>query len=480
MRVLSVASEVYPLVKTGGLADVAGALPGALAAQGVEVRTLVPGYPAVLSHLGKAKPLRRYDALFGASAAVLAAKLGELDLLVLDAPDFFAREGGPYGDSAGGEWPDNWKRFAALSRAGADIAAEGVKGWRPDLVHAHDWQGAMTAAYMRFGPAHAVPSVVTIHNLAFQGRFGADVFPQLGLPPEAWGVDGVEYYGGTGYLKAGLVSADAITTVSPTYADEIRSPVHGMGLDGLINGRSDRLHGILNGVDTAIWDPAADPLIARPFSARALGGRSASRRALEAQFGLERDDAPIFIIVSRLTWQKGMDMVMDAIDHLVGLGGKLALLGSGDHVLEGAFLAAADRHRGRVGARIGYDEPLSHLMQAGGDAILIPSRFEPCGLTQLYGLRYGCVPVVARVGGLADTVIDANEAAVGAGVATGIVFPPSDPLALHGAIARAIRLHAQRPTWQAMQRAGMHADFSWTRSAARYAALFHALIQTKA
>jgi starch synthase len=476
MQILSVASEIYPLIKTGGLADVAGALPGALADHGMAVRTLLPAYPSVLSRLGKARIVRRYDALFGAPASLLTARVGDLDLLVLDAPAYFAREGGPYGDPAGQEWGDNWKRFAALSRVGADIAAEGVKGWRPDLVHAHDWQGAMTAAYMRFGPAHAVPKVVTIHNLAFQGRFGADIFGQLGLPSEAWGVDGVEYYGGTGFLKAGLVSADAITTVSPTYADEIRSPVHGMGLDGLINGRADRLHGILNGVDTAIWDPAADPLIARPFSQRALGGRTANRRALETRFGLDRDGAPLFIIVSRLTWQKGMDMVMGAIDHLVGLGGKLAVLGSGDHPLEGAFLAAADRHRGRVGAQIGYDEPLSHLMQAGGDAILIPSRFEPCGLTQLYGLRYGCVPVVARVGGLADTVIDANEAARGAGAATGLIFAPSDPLALHGAIARTIRLHANRAGWQAMQRAGMRADFSWTRSAARYAELFRSLV----
>ncbi len=477
MQVLSVASEIYPLIKTGGLADVAGALPGALIAHGMGVRTLVPGYPSVLPRLGKAKAVRRYDALFGAPAAVLAARVGELDLLVLDAPDFFAREGGPYGDPAGGEWGDNWKRFAALSRVGADIAAEGLKGWRPDLVHAHDWQAAMTAAYMRFGPAHAVPKVVTIHNLAFQGRFGADIFTHLGLPPEAWGVDGVEYYGGTGYLKAGLVSADAITTVSPTYADEIRSSVHGMGLDGLINGRADRLHGILNGVDTAIWDPMADPLIIKPFSARTLGGRSANRRALEARFALDRDDAPLFIIVSRLTWQKGMDMVMSAIDHLVGQGGKLAVLGSGDHPLEGAFLAAADRHRGRVGTQIGYDEPLSHLMQAGADAILIPSRFEPCGLTQLYGLRYGCVPVVARIGGLADTVIDANEAAVNAGAATGIVFPSSDPLGLHGAITRAVRLHANKADWRAMQKAGMRADFSWTHSAARYAELFRALVR---
>ena len=277
-------------------------------------------------------------------------------------------------------------------------------------------------------------------------------------------------------MKAGLISADAITTVSPTYAQEIRSPDHGMGLDGLINGRIARLHGILNGVDTDIWNPAGDPLIPRRFSGRSLGARAGNRRALEKAFGLDQDDAPFFIIVSRLTWQKGMDLMIDAIDHLVGLGGKLALLGSGDQALEGAFLAAADRHHGRIAARIGYDEPLSHLMQAGGDAILIPSRFEPCGLTQLYGLRYGCLPVVARVGGLADTVIDANEAAVSAGAATGIAFAPSDPLALHGAIARAVQLHGNRPIWQAMQRAAMRANVSWDSSAARYAALYRDLL----
>lgn len=476
MKLLSVASEIYPLIKTGGLADVVGALPGALVEEGISSRTLVPGYPSVLSRLGKAKAVRRYDDLFGVPAAVLSAKVEGLDLLVLDAPAFFAREGGPYGDHGGNDWGDNWRRFAALSRVGADIAEGTLKGWRPDIVHVHDWQAAMTAAYMRFGPAAAVPKVVTIHNLAFQGRFGADVFAGLGLPPEAWGVDGVEYYGGIGYLKAGLVSADAITTVSPTYAQEIRSPVHGMGLDGLINGRVERLHGILNGVDTDIWNPSADPLIAKPYGARTLSGRTANRRALEKKFGLDRDDGPIFIIVSRLTWQKGMDLMIAAIDHLVGLGAKLALLGSGDHPLEGAFLGAADRHRGRVGVQIGYDEPLSHLMQAGGDAILIPSRFEPCGLTQLYGLRYGCLPVVARVGGLADTVIDANEAAVSAGVATGVMFAASDPLALHGAIARVVELHRDRAVWQAMQRAAMRSDVSWHHSATRYAALYRALL----
>lgn len=476
MKLLSVASEIYPLIKTGGLADVVGALPGALEGEGVSSRTLVPGYPSVLSRLGKAKAVRRYDDLFGAPASVLAAKVEGLDLLILDAPAFYAREGGPYGDHGGNDWGDNWRRFAALSRVGADIAEGALKGWRPDIVHVHDWQAAMTAAYMRFGPAADVPKVVTIHNLAFQGRFGADIFAGLGLPPEAWGVDGVEYYGGIGYLKAGLVSADAITTVSPTYAQEIRSPVHGMGLDGLINGRVDRLHGILNGADIDIWNPSADPLIAKTYGARNLAGRTANRRALEKKFGLDRDDAPIFIIVSRLTWQKGMDLMIGAIDHLVGLGAKLALLGSGDHPLEGAFLGAADRHRGRVGVQLGYDEPLSHLMQAGGDAILIPSRFEPCGLTQLYGLRYGCLPVVARVGGLADTVIDANEAAVSAGAATGVMFAPSDPLALHGALAQTVDLYRDKAVWQAMQRAAMRSDVSWRHSAIRYATLYRALL----
>ncbi|MEJ7935613.1 glycogen synthase GlgA [Sphingobium sp. AN558] len=476
MRVLAVASEIYPLVKTGGLADVVGALPGALAAHGVAVRSLIPGYPDVLARLDKRKVVRRFDALFGVDARLLAAKAGALDLLVLDAPALFVREGGPYGGPSGKDWSDNWQRFAALSQVGADIAGQGIAGWRPDLVHAHDWQAAMTAAYMRFGPAHRTPKVVTIHNLAFQGRFSADIFGSLELPPEAWGVDGVEYYGGIGFLKAGLVSADAITTVSPGYAQEIRSPAQGMGLDGLMNGRADRLHGILNGVDTDIWNPAIDPSIVRPFSARALGQRLASRRAVEARFGLDQDHAPLFVIVSRLTWQKGMDMMIEAVDHLVTAGAKLAVLGSGDEPLEAAFLAAADRHGGRVGVQMGYDEALSHLMQAGGDAILIPSRFEPCGLTQLYALRYGCVPVVARVGGLADTVIDANEAALGAGAATGLIFAPDDPTALYEAISRAVALHGDRATWLAMQRAGMRADFSWTHSAARYAALFRSLL----
>lgn len=476
MKLLSVASEIHPLIKTGGLADVVGALPAALAGEGIQTRTLIPGYPSVMGRIGKSKKLHRYEALFGQPATLIGAKVGDLDLIVLDCPTCFAREGGPYDDMTGTGWSDNWRRFAAISRAGADIAAGLLKGWTPNVVHAHDWQAAMTLAYMRFGAAHAVPKVITIHNLAFQGWFDATIFDALGLPAEAWSMDGVEYYGGAGFLKAGLVSADAITTVSPSYAGEIRTPANGMGLQGLLTGRADRLHGILNGIDMDDWNPASDPLLAKTFSRRSLSGRGANRRSVERRFELDTDDSPLFIVISRLTLQKGMDMLADTVDHLVALGGKLAVLGSGDSALEGAFLAAAERHSGRVGVRIGYDEALSHMMQGGGDAILIPSRFEPCGLTQLYGLRYGCVPVVARVGGLADTVIDANQAALGAGVATGVQFAPPDAAGLRQAIDRTVTLHADRPLWTAMQRAGMAADFSWGKSAARYAALYRSLL----
>ncbi|MEX0408069.1 glycogen synthase GlgA [Aquibium sp. LZ166] len=474
MQVLAVASEIFPLVKTGGLADVAGALPGALAAHGVTVRTLVPGYPAVMKALARhSAPVRHYDELFGGAASVVAAEVEGLNLLVLDAPHLFDRPG-LYGD--GGDYDDNWRRFAALGKAGADIAEHGVPHFRPDLVHAHDWQAAMTLVYMRYGNAHAVPSVMTIHNLAFQGQFAGSIFPWLGLPDAAMSIHGVEYYGGVGFLKAGIQAASAITTVSPTYAKEIRTPEFGMGLDGLLNGRASDLHGIVNGIDTTIWDPETDPHLPSTYGPRSLVKRRRNRAAVEARFGLDDDASPLFCVVSRMTWQKGIDLLVDVLDAIVAAGAKLAILGSGDHAMEGALLSAAARHRGRFGIVIGYDEPLSHLMQAGCDGILIPSRFEPCGLTQLYGLRYGCVPIVSRTGGLADTVIDANEAAVAAGVATGLQFSPIDASSLLRAIERAIFLHRDPGVWTSMQKQGMKADVSWDRSAGRYASLYETLI----
>jgi len=480
MKVLSVASEAAGLVKTGGLADVAGALPAALAAQGVEVTTFIPGYPAVLAKLGKAKAIHKWDALLGEKARLLAGKLGETKLLVLDAPGLFAREGGPYSDASGRDWDDNWRRFAAFARAAADIAGGAVKGRSFDLVHAHDWQAGLVPAYLKLAPladGHIVPSVITIHNMAFQGYYSADIFPKLGLPPEAWTVDGVESYGGVGFLKAGMQLADAITTVSPTYAGEIRSVEFGMGLEGLVLARSNRVHGILNGIDTAEWNPASDPHLAANYTAGKLAARTKNKRAIEQEFGLDRDDGPLFIVVSRLTWQKGMDVLETVLDHLVGIGGRLALLGSGDAEIEGAFLSAAARHPGRIGVKLGYDEGLSHRLQGGGDAILIPSRFEPCGLTQLYGLAYGCVPVVSRTGGLADTVIDANPAALAAEVATGIQMNAVSHGALAMAVSRAVDLYAQGPAWKRLQKNGMAADFSWGASGAAYAALYRQLLE---
>jgi starch synthase len=479
MQVLAVASEIFPLVKTGGLADVTGALPLALVDRNVVVRTLVPGYPSISGKFRKKKPLLQYQDLHGNGAQVFAGETSGLELFVLDAPHLFDRIGGPYNDKNGVDWQDNWRRFAALSRVGSDIAAGAISGYRPAVVHAHDWQAALTLAYMRYGAAADVPSVVTVHNLAFQGQFGAEIFAELGLPPEAMSIDGVEYYGGVGYLKAGLRAATAITTVSPTYAVEIRTPEFGMGLDGLLTTRAADIVGIVNGIDTDIWNPETDPLLAARFSTRTMKNRLINRRAVEERFRLDADDSPLLCVVSRLTWQKGIDIFTAIGEAIVGTGARLAVLGSGDQALEGALLAAAARHPGRVGVVIGYDEALSHMMQGGCDAILIPSRFEPCGLTQLYGLRYGCVPVVARTGGLADTVIDANEAAISAGVATGFQFAPSNAEAFMHAVRRVVALHADKPVWLAMQKQGMKADVSWKRSAQRYIELYNALIAAR-
>ncbi|WP_156254937.1 glycogen synthase GlgA [Sandarakinorhabdus oryzae] len=481
LRVLSVASEAVPLVKTGGLADVAGALPAALAPHGIEMTTLLPGYPAVMKAVKRGRVLHSYDQLLGQKARLVAGKLGAQPLIVLDAPGLFARDGGLYGDANGHDWPDNWRRFAALGRAAADLAGGLVPARAFDLLHAHDWQAGLAPAYLRFAPlpgSRAVPTVMTIHNMAFQGYFSRETFKELGLPKAAWSLTGVEYHGGVGFLKAGMEAASVITTVSPTYAQEIRSPEYGMGLEGLIVSRGDRVKGIVNGIDPAEWNPATDAHIPAPYSTATIARRKANKRALEAEFGLEPGDGPLFIVVSRLTWQKGMDVLVEVLDHLVGLGGRLALLGSGDAGIIAGLAAGAARHPGRIGLKFGYDEALSHRLQAGGDAILVPSRFEPCGLTQLYGLAYGCVPVVARTGGLADTVIDANLAALSAGVATGIQFSGVTYPALADAITRAVALWHQPEQWGSLQRAGMKQDFSWATSGRRYAALYRELTGT--
>lgn len=508
-KVLSVASEAVPLVKTGGLADVVGALPEALAAQGWQMRVMLPAYPGVLDRLGPTQVVWADDHFFFGSGRLHLGRIGAVEVLALEAGHLFNRAGGPYSDARGDYW-DNAERFAALSWAAAQVAMHGVAEpappappakpakagskaakaaaaeaaaaasgagvWKPDVLHAHDWQGALAPAYLRYAGSQ-VPSVLTIHNMAFQGRVGVAKMGVLRLPREAFHRDGYEYWGEISTLKAGLTSADAITTVSPHYAEELMRAEFGLGLEGVMQARAGALSGILNGIDTKVWNPEEDPECA-PFSATKLSGKAINRKALQAEFNIDGAvGGPLVILVSRLTPQKGIDLLPAAVEELVAAGGALALLGSGDAWAEEMVRGLAQRFPGRVGVRIGYDEGLSHRMFAGGDAVLVPSRFEPCGLTQLYGLRYGCLPLVSAVGGLADTVIGASPASLAAGAATGVVFHPVDDLALRQAMRRLCRLYADGKTWGAMVRRAMRADLGWDASAARYAALYEGLLR---
>ncbi|MEY4697896.1 MAG: glycogen synthase GlgA [Pseudomonadota bacterium] len=469
-RVLSVASECVPLVKTGGLADVVGALPAALAAQGWEMRVLLPAYRALRDRLGAMRPVWREPALWGGEGVVY---LGG-GMMLLDAPHLYDREGGPY-SGPGGDWPDNPQRFAALSWVAARMAREGVEGWKADVLHAHDWQAGFAPAYLAYGGAGGVGTVMTVHNIAFQGWAEAGMIDTLRLPRAAFHPNALEYYGGLSSLKAGLVTADRITTVSPTYADELMRPAFGMGLQGVIAARADVVTGILNGVETEVWSPEAEPV---PYSAADMGGKARNRAALCREFGLDDPAGPLAIVVSRLTDQKGIDLLPAVIPDFIERGGALLVLGSGDPALEAAVRGLAARFPGRVAVRIGYDEALSHRLFAGADAVLVPSRFEPCGLTQMYGLRYGTVPVVAAVGGLADTVIHASPAALAAGVATGIAFHPTDALAFGQALRHLGDLYAQGAVWAKVQANAMAHPVGWEQSAAAYAALYDGILRS--
>jgi starch synthase len=476
LRLLSVASEIFPLIKTGGLADVAGALPAALTAEEIGVRSLIPGYPAVMAALAEAESVQNFPAFFGGSARLLAATAAGLDLLVLDAPHLYDRPGNPYVGPDRRDWPDNAARFAALAEAAARIGRGQVPAFVPDILHLHDWQAALAPALLHYGGGPRPPTVLTVHNLAFQGRFPQNILPAIGLPPAAFAVDGVEFFGDVSYLKAGLQFADRITTVSPTYAAEIRTPEAGMGLDGLLRQRAKVVSGILNGIDDTVWNPTEDQAIVARYGPRTLRLRTRNKAGLQRRLGLDADERALVIgVISRLSWQKGLDLLAAVLPGLIELKVQLALLGAGDKDLEDTFAAAAARHRGRVGVVIGFDEGLAHLIQAGADAVLVPSRFEPCGLTQLCALRYGAIPVVARVGGLADTVIDANEMALAAEVATGVQFAPVTADSLYDALSRTAALFADPPAFRRMQLNGMASDVSWRKPAQRYAKLFHDL-----
>ncbi|SNT68575.1 glycogen synthase GlgA [Paracoccus seriniphilus] len=471
IQVLSIASECAPLVKTGGLADVAGALPAALSGQGVQMRTLLPGYPGVMSSLSGASHLESFDDLFGGPAQLLAGQAEGLDLLVIDAPHLYQREGNPYLGPDGLDWPDNPERFAALSWVGAMIGARGAGGWQPQILHGHDWQAGLVTEYLRQMQGADVHTVLTIHNISFTGTVDPGRMHALRLDPARFHSEGFEFWGAISALKAGLMGADRLTTVSPRYAEELMTPEFGMGLDGVIRHRRDALVGILNGIDQSIWTPATDPMITPYDNPK---GKAANKAALRAEMGLPESEGPLCVIVSRMTHQKGLDLVLQALPALLEGGGQLALLGSGDAELQNAFVNAA--FGPNVAVRIGYDEAFSHLMIAGGDAILVPSRFEPCGLTQLYGLRYGTIPLVALTGGLADTVINASPAALARGVATGLQFSPINSDTLRHAMARLCTLYKDRKTWLRMQRNAMSQPVGWDQSAKAYAALYAELV----
>jgi len=473
MKLLFVASECAPFIKTGGLADVIGAVPKTLTAQGVDVKVMLPAYPALKGLVDQGKTLLNFGSFFGGPARLVAVNAEGLSLLLFDAPHLFDRPGNIYLDKTGSDWSDNHLRFGALSAAAAQVSLDGLAGWVPDLVNVHDWQAGLVPAYLHQSGRPAPKCVLTIHNIAFQGLFTKSVLPDLGLSEDLFTYDGLEYFGKVGFLKAGIVFSDKITTVSPTYARELMLPEFGMGLEGLLQSRKSDLLGILNGIDLDTWDPSKDPDLIATYSTRTLRRKAQNKAALERRFNLTPGgNGPLFCVVSRLTQQKGLDLLLDVLPDLVARGAKLAVLGSGDKQLEAGFVAAAKTYQGSVGTIIDYDEALSHLVQGGSDAILIPSRFEPCGLTQLYGLRYGTIPVVARTGGLADTIIDANAVALADGCATGIQFAPVTAAALGQAIDRTCELFDQPDVWQRIVRRAMRQPVGWDQSAQAYHKLY--------
>jgi starch synthase len=473
-KVLFVVSECAPFVKTGGLADVAGALPIALAQIDINVRVLLPGYSSVMKQIKPSETVAKYEDLFGGPATLLSCKVAGLDMLILNAPHLYDRNGGIYGDAVGVDWPDNPKRFAALCKVGAEIAKNGIDQWKPDVVHGHDWQAGLTPEYM-LAVGTKTPFVFTIHNIAFHGNAPADQLEPLELNAGRFTPDGFEYWGQISALKAGLMGANKINTVSQTYADELLTPEFGLGMDGVMRTRHTDLTGILNGIDLDVWNPTTDPYIT---VYKNPSEKTANKRALRKEFGLGPAKGPLCVLVSRLTEQKGIDLLLDALPALLDQGGQLAVLGSGDPVLEASLKNAANHHK-NLSVHIGYNEKLSHRMMAGGDAILVPSRFEPCGLTQLYGLRYGTVPLVALTGGLADTVINASPAALARNVATGVQFFPITAQALANAFIRLTELFTNKKIWRKLQRNGMKQPVGWETSAHAYKEIYGNIVEEK-
>ncbi len=469
MDILLVASELFPYVKVGGLGDVMAALPRAIRALGADVRMLLPAYPALRAAVEiQGETAISPDLMGGGPARILKAEAPGLPLYLLEQPTFFDRPGSPYGHPE-----DLARRFAALAWAAAHLGRVGdAEGWRPQILHGHDWPAGLMPAYVAYGDGPRPATVMTIHNIAFPGRFPASMLDDLWLPQSAFTPDGVEFQGDIGFLKAGLKLADRLSTVSPTYAREIQL-ADGHGLEDLLVQRHGVLRGILNGVDRKVWNPAKDPHLFSHYDLKHPARRAPNRSGFQRSLGLQEDPhAPIFASVSRLDPLKGLDLVLDNVDHLVLHGAQLALLGQGEPLLEAAFHQAAQRHPGRVSAFIGYDEALAHRAFAAADVILAPSRQEPCGLTQLYAQAYGAIPLVRRTGGLADTVVGTSPETLADGTATGFTFDEANGWALGEAINRTLALFRDPIAWRQVQRRGMAADFGWESPARAYLDLY--------
>lgn len=482
LRALFATPELAPWAQSGGLGDVSATLPRALHRLGVDVRVLVPGYTALLAAHPDARMVAQWSRAAGAlaPARLLASHVaGDVPLLIVDCPEYYRRTGTPYADAGGHDWPDNHLRFGLLSRVAAWLASQASPlPWRPHLLQCHDWPAGLAPAYLSFERGSRAATVMTVHNLAFPGIFPAETLGLLGIPAEAFHIDGVEFHGKLSFLKAGLGYADSVTTVSPTYAREIQTGELGCGLDEVLRGRRDRLAGILNGIDASAWNPASDPHLAARYDICRMDGKALDKAALQRELGLRVDrETPLVAFIGRMTHQKGLDLLAGIVLDIIAMPAQLVVLGKGESGLEREFMALASRFPGACAAAIRFDEPLAHRIEAGADIFVMPSRFEPCGLNQMYSLRYGTPPVVRSTGGLADTVVDATAENVAAGTANGFTFATPDAAALCEALGRAVHAWRDKALWNAIQRAGMSRDFSWDRSAASYLSLFTSLVR---
>ncbi|MCF6235450.1 MAG: glycogen synthase GlgA [Gammaproteobacteria bacterium] len=480
-RILFATSEALPLIKTGGLGDVSGSLPVALNSSRHNVRLILPAYSMARRQAGDLKEVAKFEVPSApAHVRLLEGTLpgSTLPIWLIDCPPLFDRPGGPYADQDGTDWYDNAQRFGIFCRAVSIIAMGQIRlNWKPDVVHCNDWQCGLIPpliASQKNRPA----TVFTIHNLSYQGLFSQKEFFDLQLPPELWSMNGVEFHGHFSFIKGGLATADMLSTVSPTYAKEIRTPQFGYGLEGLLEHRVDRLMGILNGVDYALWDPKNDPYIIKPYTSKTIRFKSVNKSALQEHMGLPAsENTPLIGVIGRMVEQKGFDLLLANIDPLIKSGVQLVVLGSGEPHFEEAFKAAATQYPQNISVQIGYDETLAHHIESGSDMFLMPSRFEPSGLNQLYSLRYGTVPIVHHIGGLADSVVDASEENQKAKTATGFVFNEPTPASLLTALQRAIALYKQPKVWKQLMKTGMKQDFSWKQSAKQYSILYQRAIQ---